>query len=893
VDKVGERDYVRCFLCILLACSVNNAIAQYETANWIFSEYTLNFVSEQPTQTRTIFANEEGEFASFSSDEGELLLATDGSNVWNGKGNIMKNGKNVTPYRTKSMIIPKPASDHQFYIFSYNAFNVPGNTNNMLSVIVYSIVDLKANDNQGEVLEKNKVLYNNMHGTFTISGNCDRSVFWLIGDVDSNLQEGTDKILTYQIDKNGISGPFTSKPLSIGSGSNFKLSPDAKKFVFTATDMSGSGTLISDFQPENFPGDPLVNVKWLPATGSSEFSSNGRYVYIVGSNHITQYDIQTEGSVQIFSSNDFLGIPQMAANGKIYIPVGDLKKFMVINKPDQPGFLCDFNEAGITIPMETFVLPVFASNLFYYRGSAANAGGDKEICDGESVMIGSGVNNATTFSWSPVNYLDDPTKLQPTFQYTGTDIGIESFTYKLTTVTDGCTHHDLVVIRINSKPAEPVIYGSKSVCPLVEGVQYWTDKKETATYSWAVSGGTIVGDYNSDSLVVNWGPASSDAQVELKVTDDLSCSSDVTTFAVMINSELQTETPVGLDSVCVNLRNQRQYQITKTTGSTYTWGVSGGKISSVPGLNKVSVDWDGLGLGKIWVTEKSVTSAGVCVGNSDTLNITVFKDPATINLDYISIDERNEQRINLSASTNYSNRIKELRIASKREDSGTWQEIGIAAAAPRVDFSQDGFETDTYSYQFRVDMLNKCNEQFSSTIHNSILLTAAEDEVANTIDLQWRPYNFGTTGDVTYEILTSFTEPTEFSAATTLLNDTSASIAAEESLFYMLRVKAVRSDGFYTSLSNVVKLEFNRELVIPNVITPNEDGFNDSFEIKNIKLFPQNRLIIINRYGKTLIDESGYKGGWNGDDVASGIYYFNLLVPEKQQEYKGWLQVIR
>jgi gliding motility-associated-like protein len=321
--------------------------------------------------------------------------------------------------------------------------------------------------------------------------------------------------------------------------------------------------------------------------------------------------------------------------------------------------------------------------------------------------------------------------------------------------------------------------------------------------------------------------------------------------------------------------------------------VSGGKISSVPGLNKVSVDWDGLGLGKIWVTEKSVTSAGVCVGNSDTLNITVFKDPATINLDYVSIDELNEQRINLSASSTYSNRIKELKIASRREDLGTWQEIGIAAAAPRVDFSLDGFETDTYSYQFKVDMLNKCDEQFSSNIHNSILLTAAGDEVANTLDLQWRPYNFGITGDVTYEILTSFTEPTEFSAATTLLNDTSSSITAEESLFYLLRVRAVRSDGLYASLSNVVKLEFNRELVIPNVITPNEDGFNDSFEIKNIKLFPQNRLIIINRYGKTLIDESGYKGGWNGDDVASGIYYFNLLVPEKQQEYKGWLHVIR
>jgi gliding motility-associated-like protein len=308
----------------------------------------------------------------------------------------------------------------------------------------------------------------------------------------------------------------------------------------------------------------------------------------------------------------------------------------------------------------------------------------------------------------------------------------------------------------------------------------------------------------------------------------------------------------------------------------------------------VIVNWgEGSNPGKIWVTEKSVTNEAVCFGSSDTLNIIVFKDPAAINLDYVSIDELNEERIHLQASTTYSNRIKELRVFSKREDADTWQDMGNVPAAPQVGFDMDNFETDTYSYQFRVDMINKCDQQRSSNVHNSILLAASANEAESIIDLNWRKYNFWTAGNVGYELLTSLTSLNGYGLAETVVNDTISTIHADDSFFYFVRVKAICNDGLFTSLSNEVKVAFNRELVIPNVITPNNDGYNDTFEIKNIKLFPQNRLVIVNRYGKTLLDQSGYKGGWSADEVPSGTYYFNLFVPEKQQEYKGWLQVIR
>ncbi len=888
--RITVSDGVKYFCCFLFFCIVRNTHAQYETANWVFSEYTLNFIADPPTPTPTPFVNDEGEFASYSSDQGELLIATDGSTVWNGAGRIMKNGVNITPYRTRSIIIPKPASSHQYYIFSYNAFNVPGNNNNTLSVIVYAVVDLAANNNEGEVIEKNRVLYNNMHGTFTISGTCDRSVFWLIGDVDSNLQEGSDKMYIFQIDKDGISGPFTSRPVMIGASNDYKLSPDAKKFLYSVSEISGSGTLIADFKPQNFPADPIVNSKWLPVKGSGEFSPNGRFIYIVGSHGIAQYDIQTEKVVEIFSGSEFLGRPQIAANGKIYISIADEKKLLVINKPDEPGLLCEFSETGIAIPSEVYVLPEFASNLFYNGGVAANAGADKEICEGEMVTIGHTQNASAAFSWSPATYLDDPTKSEPTFHYTGSDIGIESFKYKLTATFEGCEHHDWVVIRVNKKPL-PVIQGSKSVCPGVEGVQYWTD--EYAAYEWTLSGGTIIGSSNSDTLSVNWGLSNPSAEVGLQVTDVNQCKSDVATLNVLINEALQTETPVGLDSVCVNLKNQHQYQIIKTTGSTYSWGVIGGEITSDPAISNVLVNWNDVGPRKLWVKEMSVTNVAVCSGTSDTLKITVFKDPATISLDYLTIDEANEKRINLMATTSYSNRIKELKVLSNREGEGIWQEQGALTPTSDIVFSMEDFQTDDFVYQFQVEILNKCEERVFSDIHNSIRLVAFADEESTTIDLRWRSYNFWMADDVRYEILTSLKADESYVKTLTVLNDTTASIAADESFQYHLRARAVSSNGLLASLSNDVKVELSHELVIPNVITPNDDGFNDTFEIKNIKLYPQNRLIIFNRYGKIILDQSEYYGGWNGGDGSSGVYYFTLQIPEKQKVYKGWVQVVR
>jgi len=73
----------------------------------------------------------------------------------------------------------------------------------------------------------------------------------------------------------------------------------------------------------------------------------------------------------------------------------------------------------------------------------------------------------------------------------------------------------------------------------------------------------------------------------------------------------------------------------------------------------------------------------------------------------------------------------------------------------------------------------------------------------------------------------------------------------------------------------------NLPVIIPNGFTPNEDGLNDSFVIKNLELFMDNSLEIYNRYGNLVYQKDVYQNDWkgisnNGNRLPSGTYYYIL-----------------
>jgi gliding motility-associated-like protein len=107
------------------------------------------------------------------------------------------------------------------------------------------------------------------------------------------------------------------------------------------------------------------------------------------------------------------------------------------------------------------------------------------------------------------------------------------------------------------------------------------------------------------------------------------------------------------------------------------------------------------------------------------------------------------------------------------------------------------------------------------------------------------------------------------------------------------------TNGCAKSLSVEVKVEGNEKcLFIPQIITPNNDGFNDVWMIKNIDLFPNAELFIYTRWGKLIyhsknIAANPWDGRYRGELMPTDSYHYILFLGNGSNPRSGIISVIR
>jgi len=87
-------------------------------------------------------------------------------------------------------------------------------------------------------------------------------------------------------------------------------------------------------------------------------------------------------------------------------------------------------------------------------------------------------------------------------------------------------------------------------------------------------------------------------------------------------------------------------------------------------------------------------------------------------------------------------------------------------------------------------------------------------------------------------------------------------------------------------------------LIIHNVITPNNDGVNDTWFIDCIESYPLNKVLIFDRWGDKINETENYNNTsrvWNGTNqqgriVPDGTYYY-LVSVTNGKTYSGWVLV--
>ncbi|MDB5270381.1 MAG: hypothetical protein JWP58_3421 [Hymenobacter sp.] len=84
-------------------------------------------------------------------------------------------------------------------------------------------------------------------------------------------------------------------------------------------------------------------------------------------------------------------------------------------------------------------------------------------------------------------------------------------------------------------------------------------------------------------------------------------------------------------------------------------------------------------------------------------------------------------------------------------------------------------------------------------------------------------------------------------------------------------------------------VEVKERKPVPNIITPNGDGQNQTFQFG--PGCPP-RLQVFSRWGQQVFEAATYRDDWNADGQPNGIYYYLATYPDGQQ-LKGWLEVRR
>ena len=130
---------------------------------------------------------------------------------------------------------------------------------------------------------------------------------------------------------------------------------------------------------------------------------------------------------------------------------------------------------------------------------------DLSICQGDTTTLsleGLGIG-PFTYSWAPTaSLIDNPTSATPRAK------PLISTNYTVTlTGPSGSSTYSVSVTVTDNVPDMILLAGETSVCDNSTGMQYSVSANNAETYSWTVTGGTIVGAADGSSITVDWGTA--------------------------------------------------------------------------------------------------------------------------------------------------------------------------------------------------------------------------------------------------------------------------------------------------------------------------------------------------------------------------------------------------
>ncbi|RDB06223.1 PKD domain-containing protein [Runella aurantiaca] len=333
-----------------------------EGAKWYFGNNAgLDFSGGSPQPlTDGQIKTPEGT-SSISNSKGQLLFYTDGVKIFDKNGVVMPSKDTAalagSPNSTQSaLIVPKPTCrgcEYLYYVFTTSEINGQ-------KKFSYSLVDMRRNGGNGEVVETNNLLNDNTTERIASVRNERDSTYWIVShDYDSNV------FRVYHATKAGLEGPFqyalgaVQDTVSKGEG-YMKFSPadstGMRRLAVVVPGPPRNLVEIYNFSDSSgrLSGPQTIDLGPAPPKAYGvEFSPDGTKMYVslqkgdaagdTTLSRLWQYDISLGDSARIADSKILIdssatqvyGALQVGSDGRIYLAIKDSQYLGVINEPDE------------------------------------------------------------------------------------------------------------------------------------------------------------------------------------------------------------------------------------------------------------------------------------------------------------------------------------------------------------------------------------------------------------------------------------------------------------------------------------------------------------------------------------------------------------------------------
>jgi gliding motility-associated-like protein len=471
------------------------------------------------------------------------------------------------------------------------------------------------------------------------------------------------------------------------------------------------------------------------------------------------------------------------------------------------------------------------------------------------------------------------------------------FEERSVTATDNCYgFSDTLRVSVFPTPVTTPIAGKSSVCLGDKNREYSVGQNNSSLFTWTLSaGGTIRQGKGTNVINVDWDSAGT---FTLQVLEKSSkgCDADTQYMQVTVHPLPVIDSIKGPSIVCASRSTGNTYWISGShPGSTYTWSAVGGTLTSGQGTDTIRVDWNtDFGTGGQYYLTVIETSTDSCTSQQEELEVTL--DGSFPYIEAVSTPENNERELEITWPLGYVNgALSRYNLYRMPSGSASWELLRDSMLENH--YTDRDVETWHKSYRYRYTRRDACGDSSASAPHSSVLLKA-EKKSDNRVQLSWNPYQNWRYGLKGYELWRKLDQEPRFSLYQQLDTITTLSLDNSRDGFeHCYRIRAVENTTGAVSWSNDTCITFEHPLHIPTAFSPNGDGTNDTWVIRNIEPYKASVLKIYNRWGQLVYSAGPYLNNWNGENLPDGTYYYILELhfgkENRQSSHTGNVTLIR